>query len=151
MHSVNRALTIKFRLERVFFFWFPLRSRCFIRKWVNPTFPEQEESIVHIQWTKLYVDRRNVDPVVSRTSGGEQGRSSWEGGAVKAQRAEGVLRRRRSTGRRPVRKKRPTKWVFFFWFPLRTGCFIRKWVNTAFPEQEESIVHIGNLLKAIRG
>ena len=23
------------------------------------------------------------------------------------------------TGRRPVRKKRPTKWVFFFWFPLR--------------------------------
>ena len=26
---------------------------------------------------------------------------------------------RGSTGRRPVRKKRPTKWVFFFWFPLR--------------------------------
>ena len=25
-----------------------------------------------------------------------------------------------STGRRLVRKKRPTKWVFFFWFPL---CF----------------------------
>ena len=39
---------------------------------------------------------------MSGTSGGEQGRSSWRGG-----------RRRRSTGRRPVRKKRPTKWVFF--------------------------------------
>ena len=85
------------------------------------------------------MDRRNVDPVVSVTSGGEQGRSSWEGGAPKAQRAEGVLRRRRSTGRRQVRKKRPAKRVFFFWFPLRTRCFIRKWVNPTFPEQEESI------------
>ena len=27
------------------------------------------------------MDRRNVDPVVSGTSGGAQGRSSWEGGA----------------------------------------------------------------------
>ena len=29
--------------------------------------------------------RRNVDPVVSGTPGGAQGRSSWEGGAPKAQ------------------------------------------------------------------
>ena len=28
---------------------------------------------------------------------------------------------RGSTGRRPVRKKRPTKRVFFFWFPLLIG------------------------------
>ena len=39
-----------------------------------------------------------------------------------------------STGRRPVRKKRPAKRVFFFWFPLRSRCFIRKWVNPTFPD-----------------
>ena len=41
---------------------------------------------------------------------------------------------RGSTGRRPVRKKRPAKRVFFFWFPLRTRCSIRKWVNRLFPD-----------------
>ena len=109
--------------EAGLFFLVPTSPRCFIREWVNPTFPDPVRgvylSIVHILCSKLYVDRRNVNPVVRGTPGGAQGRSSWEGGAPKAQRAEGVLRRRRSTGRRPVRKKRPTKWVFFFWFPLR--------------------------------
>ena len=33
-----------------------------------------------------------------------------------------------------VRKKRPTKWVFFFWFPLRTRRFVREWVNPTFPD-----------------
>ena len=59
------------------------------------------------------MDRRNVDPVVHGTPGGAQGRSSWEGGAQKVQRPKGVLRRR------PVRKKRPAKRVFFLVFPLR--------------------------------
>ena len=63
-----------------------LRSRCFIRKWVNPTFPDWSglSPILIVGVVKLYVDRRNVDPVVSGTSGGAQGRSSWEG-APKAQ------------------------------------------------------------------
>ena len=90
--------------KRVFFFWFPLRTRCFIWKWVNTAFPEQEE---YIYLSSIFSAQGytwiGVDPVVSGTPGGAQGRSSWEGG-----------RRRRSTGQRPVRKKRPTKWVFFF-------------------------------------
>ena len=32
------------------------------------------------------------------------------------------------------KKKRPAKWVFFFWFPLCSRCFIRKWVNPTFPD-----------------
>ena len=56
--------------------------------------------IVASDGQRRYGDRRNVDPVVSGTPSGAQGRSSWEGGA------EGVLRRRRSIGRMPVRKKK---------------------------------------------
>ena len=34
--------------EAGLFFWFPLRSRCFIREWVNPTFPDWKgEGIYH--------------------------------------------------------------------------------------------------------
>ena len=55
-------------------------------------------SIVHIR-TKLYVDRRNVDPFVSGTSGGAQRRSSWEGGAV------GAARRRRAAPKAQYRPK----------------------------------------------
>ena len=29
-------------LEVGLFFWFPLRTRCFIREWVNPTFPDRK-------------------------------------------------------------------------------------------------------------
>ena len=63
------------------------------------------------QWSKsqLYVDRRNVDPVVSGTSGGAQGRSSWKG-APKAQRS-----------------KKKDRWSVFFFSGslLRSRCFIR--------------------------
>ena len=52
--------------------------------------------------------RRNVDLVVRGTPGGAQGRSSWEGGAPKAQ-------YRLKAGK----KKKTRKAGLFFWFPLR--------------------------------
>ena len=74
------------------------------------------------------MDRRNVDPVVSGTPGGAQGRSSWEGGAPKAQ------------YRPKAGKKKKTHEVgLFFLVPTSPRCFIRKWVNPTFPDPVGSI------------
>ena len=55
--QVQQYLSLASRLR-----FFPLRSRCFIRKWVNPTFPDPVGYSAHIVClsgqTKLSVDRR---------------------------------------------------------------------------------------------
>ena len=80
------------------------------------------------------MDRRNVDPVVSGTSGGEQGRSSWEGGG-----AEGAARRRRAAPKAQYRpkagkKKKTHEEGLFFLVPTEPRRFVRKGVNPTFPD-----------------
>ena len=70
----------------------------------------------------MWIDRHNADPVMSGTSDGAQGRSSWEGGA------EGAHRRHKE------KKNTQSGSFFFLWFPLRSRCFIRKWVSPTFPD-----------------
>ena len=49
--------------------FFPLRSRCFIRKWVNPTFPDLKSisiylsSIFVVSYTWIGVDRQGFGQV----------------------------------------------------------------------------------------